>query len=607
MAKDYKLEKRKFVIAGFIILIVGIYVYRLTNLQLGDNEYKINAESNAFLKRTLYPARGVIYDRNGKLVVFNQPAYDLMLIPKDVEKFDTLALCEALRITPSQLEEKWAEMKDLHKNPGYSAYTAQKLLSHLSQEDYGRLQEKMYLFPGFYIQKRTIRQYEHHVAANVLGNIREVSAADLEKGSYYKSGDYTGDLGVEKSYEEYLRGIKGEEILMKDALGRVKGKYEDGKYDTAPRSGRNLTLSIDVELQEYGEKLMQGKNGAIVCIEPETGEILALVTSPTYDPALLLGRERGKNYAELSQDPRKPLFDRALQAAYPPGSTFKPTQAMILLQEGTITTSTPFPCSRGYHNGLTVGCHSHASPITVKPALQTSCNSFFCWGLKYFIDKPGTQVSQQLTKWKDYLVEMGYGYKLGVDLPSESRGFIPNADYYSKAYNGRWSANTIISVSIGQGEVLATPIQIANLAATIANRGYFYVPHVVKEIQDTVIPEQYRTKHQPNIDRKWYDVVAEGMRMAVLGGTCKGANLPGIEVCGKTGTAQNKGRDHSAFMGFAPYHNPKIAVAVYVENGGFGATFGVPIGSLMIEKYLNGHISEARKGIEEKMLNSSTI
>lgn len=608
MAKDYKLEKRKYVIGGFIVLIVAIYVYRLFALQLGDNDYKINADSNAFLKRTIYPARGVIYDRNGELIVFNQPAYDLMLIPKDVEPFDTLALCRTLNITPQTLKEKWKEMKDPRKNPGYSAYTAQKLISHLSQADYGRLQEKMYQFPGFYIQKRTIRQYAHHAAANVLGNIREVSAKDLERDSYYRSGDYTGDLGVEKSYESYLRGVKGEEILMKDALGRVKGKYENGAYDKSPQSGKNLTLSIDIELQEYGEQLMKGKNGAIVCIEPATGEILALVTSPTYDPELLIGRERGKNYAALSKDPRKPLFDRALQAAYPPGSTFKPTQAMIFLQEGIITPSTAYPCSNGYHNGLTLKCHGHASPIAVKPALQTSCNAFFCWGFKYMIDKGGTTAKAQLTKWKDYLVEMGYGYKLGVDLPSETRGFIPNAEYYTNSYKREWSGNTIISISIGQGEVLATPIQIANLAATIANRGYFYTPHVVKEIQDTVLPKTYRTKHQPKIDRNWYEVVAEGMRMAVLGGTCKGANLPGIEVCGKTGTAQNPhGIDHSAFMGFAPYKNPKIAVAVYVENAGYGAAYGVPIGSLMIEKYLNRTIAPGRTGVETKMMNSSTI
>ncbi len=609
MSKDYKLEKRKYVISGFIILIVAIYIVRLFNLQVSDDKYKINAESNAFLKRTIYPARGLIYDRNGELVVFNQPAYDVMLIPKDVEKFDTATFCNTLGITREELRQKWADMKDHRRNPGYSAYTPQKLISHLSQEDYGKLQEKLYLFPGFYIQKRTIRQYNHLTGANILGNIREVSIKDLERDSYYRSGDYTGDLGVEKSYETYLRGIKGEEILMKDALGRVKGKYEDGLYDTSPQSGKNLTLSIDIELQKYGEQLMRGKIGAIVAIEPSTGEILALVTSPNYDPSLLIGRERGKNYSKLVADPHKPLFDRALQAAYPPGSTFKPSQALIFLQEGIVNPGTAFPCSRGYHNrGLTVGCHPHGSPIAVKPALQTSCNAYFCWGLKNMIDKVGTKPAGQLTKWKDYLVDMGYGYKLGVDLPSESRGFIPNAEYYNKAYKGSWSGNTIISISIGQGEILATPIQIANLCATIANRGYFYTPHVVKEIQDTVLPEQYRTKHAPPIDKKWYDIVVDGMRMAVLGGTCKGANLPGIEVCGKTGTAQNPhGRDHSAFMGFAPYNNPKIAVAVYVENAGYGAAYGVPIGSLIIEKYLNGHISPGRKHVEEDMLNSNTI
>lgn len=609
MSKDYSLEKRKYVIAGFICVIVAIYIIRLFNLQVNNDKYKINADSNAFLRRTVYPARGLVYDRNGELVVFNQPAYDVMLVPKDVTDFDTTAFCNTLGITREQLRAKWDEMKDPRRNPGYSSYTPQKLLAHLSPEDYGRLQEKLYLFPGFFIQKRTVRQYNHLAGANILGNIREVSISDLERDSYYRRGDYTGDLGIEKSYETYLRGIKGEEILMKDALGRIKGKYEDGKYDISPRSGRNLTLSIDIGLQEYGERLMAGKIGAIVAIEPSTGEILALVTSPSYNPNLLIGRERGKNYSMLVKDPYKPLFDRALQAAYPPGSTFKPTQALIFLQEGIITTGTSFPCAHGYNNrGLHVGCHSHASPIAVKPALQTSCNSYFCWGLKNMIDKRGTKPSGQLTKWKDYLVEMGYGYKLGIDLPSESRGFIPNAEYYTKAYKGSWSGNTIISISIGQGEVLATPLQIANLCATIANRGYFFTPHVVKEIQDTVLPLQYRTKHMPHISRNYYEIVAEGMRMAVTGGTCRGAALPGIEVCGKTGTAQNPhGRDHSAFIGFAPYHDPQIAVCVYVENAGFGAAYGVPIGSLMIEKYLKGEISPERKHIETNMLNSNTI
>ncbi len=609
MRKDYTLEKRKYVIGGFVTLVVMIYIARLFALQVADTKYKENADSNAFLRRVIYPARGLVYDREGRLVVLNKPAYDVMLIPKDVKEFDTVALCEALGISKETLLERWADMKDIRKNPGYSAYTQQKLISHLSQEDYGRLQEKLYLFPGFFIQKRTVREYAYPAGANVLGNIREVSAADIEKDGYYRRGDYTGDLGIEKSYEQALRGVKGEEILMKDAVGRIKGRYENGIHDVAPVAGHNLTLSLDMELQQYGEQLMANKIGAIVAIEPKTGEILCLVTSPNYDPSLLVGRERGKNYRDLVNNPQKPLYDRALQGAYPPGSTFKPTQGLIFLQEGIVSLSSAYPCYRGYVNGLRVGCHPHGSPIALKPALQTSCNAYFCWGFKNMIDKKGTKPADQFEKWKNYMVQMGYGYKLGVDLPAESRGFIPNSDFYSKSFRGaNWSANSVISVSIGQGEVLATPLQIANLCATIANRGYFYTPHVVKAIADSVIDKKYRTKHAPKISRSHYEAVAEGMRMAVLGGTCRTANIPGIEVAGKTGTAQNPhGRDHSAFIGFAPYNNPKIAVAVYVENAGYGATFGVPIGSLIIEKYLKGEISPARKGIEQRMLNSNTI
>lgn len=609
MRKDYNLEKRKYVIGGFITVIVLIYIVRLFALQVGDARYKESADSNAFLKRVIYPARGLVYDRNDRLIVLNKPAYDVMIIPKDVSPFDTVTLCNVLSLTKEQLLEKWKDMKDTRKNPGYSAYTPQKLITHLSQKDYGKLQEKLYLFPGFFVQKRTVREYSTIAGANILGNIREVSAGDIERDRYYRRGDYTGDLGIEKSYEEALRGIKGIEILMKDAYGRIKGKYENGKFDIAPISGHNLKLSIDMDLQEYGERLMANKKGAIVAIEPATGEILCLVTSPSYDPSLLVGRERGRNYAALVHDEDKPLYNRAIQAGYPPGSTFKPTQGLILEQEGIVNLSTQYPCHHGYINGLRVGCHGHGSPIALKPAIQTSCNAYFCWGLKNLIDKKGSTPSAQLEKWKNYMVEMGYGYKLGIDLPSESRGFIPNPDYYSKSFRGaNWTANSIISISIGQGEVLATPLQIANLSATIANRGWFYTPHVVKEIKDSTIDKKYKERHRPGIRRQYYEDVAEGMRMAVLGGTCRTANLPGIEVCGKTGTAQNPhGRDHSVFMGFAPYHNPKIAVCVYVENAGFGATFGVPIGSLIIEKYLNGYISDGRKGIEERMLNTNTI
>lgn len=609
MRKDYNLEKRKYIIGGFIAFIALIYLVRLFDLQVNDERYKKRADSNAFLEKTIYPSRGLIYDRKGELVVYNQPAYDVMLIPRDVKGFDTLDFCRTIHITPDQLRKRF---EDMRHNPGYSSYTPQRLIAQLSSADYGRLQEKLYRFPGFFIQKRILRQYNYGAAANVLGNLREVSQTDIENDPYYTAGDYTGDLGVERSYEHYLRGIKGVEVLMRDALGRIQGRYENGARDIAPISGRDLTLSIDVKLQEYAERLMVGKRGAVVAIEPSTGEILCLVSSPTYDPRLLVGRERGKNYKALTSDPALPLFDRALGGAYPPGSTFKPTQGLIFMQEGIITPSTAYPCHGGYVNGgLRVGCHPHGSPLPLKPALQTSCNAYFCWGFKNMIDRKSKYGSSAAAfeVWKNHLVSMGYGYRLGVDLPHESRGFLPNAKFYSKFYGeGHWSANTVISVSIGQGEILATPLQIANLAATIANRGWFVTPHVVKAIQDTVMPGELLKRRRPTVDARFYPEVAEGMRMAVTGGTCRRAAIPGIDVAGKTGTAQNPhGKDHSAFMGFAPYDKPRIAVAVYVENGGFGAVFGVPIGSLVMEKYLNDSIAPSRKYMEDQMLNTTVF
>ena len=610
--KEYNLQNRRYIIAGLIIVITIIYIVRLFNLQVADETYKKNADSNAFLRKTIYPSRGMIYDRNGKLLVYNQPAYDVMVIPREIHDLDSLDLCATLQISLQQLREKFAEMRDPRRNPGYSSFTQQVLIRHLSVEDYGRLQEKLYRFPGFFIQKKILRKYDCVAGTNVLGNIREVNANDIEKDAYYQPGDYTGDLGIEKSYEQYLRGVKGQEILIRDAHGRIQGRYNNGANDVAPISGKTLTLSINYELQEYGERLMQGKIGGVVAIEPSTGEILALVSSPTYDPSLLVGKERGKNYRDLVNNPYKPLFDRAIMAAYPPGSQFKPTQGLIFLQEGIITTQTSYPCYHGYINGgLKVGCHGHESPITVKPAIRTSCNAFFCWGFKSMIDKRskyGTS-SNAFEIWKNYLVEMGFGYKLGIDLPSESRGFIPNSKFYSKVYGeGRWSANTVISVAIGQGEILATPLQIANLSATIANRGYFYTPHVVKKIEGAQLPKEFTTKRIVNIDKKYYEDIVEGMRMAVTGGTCRNAQFGDIEVCGKTGTSQNPhGRDHSAFMGFAPMNNPKIAICVFVENAGFGATFGVPIGGLMMEKYLTGKISPERQYLEDRMLESNTI
>ena len=611
MRKNYKHEKRKFVIGGFIVVIALIYICRLFDLQINDETYKKSADSNAFLKKTVYPSRGLMYDRDGRLVVYNQPAYDVMLIPRDVQEFDTIDFCQTLNITPEQLRKRFSDMRDRRLNPGYSSYTPQRLITHLSSQDYGRLQEKLYRFPGLFIQKRILRQYNYATAANVLGNLREVSVKDIENDDYYSPGDYIGDLGVERSYEPYLRGVKGVEVLIRDARGRIQGRYENGAQDIAPISGRDLKLSIDIELQQYAQSLLKGKRGAVVAIEPSTGEILCLVSSPSYDPGLLVGRQRGENYKKLTKGETLPLFDRALGGAYPPGSTFKPTQGLILLQEGIINTSTVYPCHGGYvSGGLRVGCHAHGSPLPLKPALQTSCNAFFCWGFKSMLDghrsKYGS-AAEAFEVWKHHLVSMGYGYALGVDLPHESRGFLPNAKFYNRYYGeGRWSANTVISVSIGQGEILATPLQIANLAATVANRGWFITPHAVKEIQDTVMPAKYSERRRPTIDAHWYDDIAEGMRMAVTGGTCRGAAIPGIDVAGKTGTAQNPhGRDHSAFIGFAPYDNPKIAVGVYIENGGFGATYGVPIGSLVMEKYLCDSIHPSRKYKEDQMLSTT--
>lgn len=611
MRKDYNLEKRKYVIGGFILVIVAIYIFRLFDLQVADEKYKAYADSNAFLKKTIYPSRGTIYDRNGNIVVFNQPAYDVMFIRRDIEQFDTLDLCRTVGLSIEDFRKRWAEVTDRSTNPSYSSYSPQILLTNLTPEDYGRLQEKMYRYPGFYIQKRIVRDYGYHCAANVLGNIREVNRDDIDREPYYAPGDYTGDNGVEKSYEVHLRGRKGMEILIRDSRGQIQGRYEDGKHDIAAIGGRNLKLSIDIELQQYAESLMVNKLGAIVAIEPATGEVLALVTSPNYDPSLLVGRDRGKNYRMLMNTPHRPLNDRAIAGFYPPGSTFKPSQALIFLQEGIITPDTRYPCHGGYVNGgLRVGCHGHPSPLPLLPAIQTSCNGYFCWGFKNMIDRRSKygSVANAFEVWKNHLVSMGYGYRLGIDLPGEIRGFLPNAKYYSKAYGeGHWSANTVISVSIGQGEVSATPLQIANLCATIANRGWFITPHVVKEIEDTVIAPEYRDKRFPTVDARYYPDVAQGMRMAVTGGTCRRAAIPGIDVAGKTGTAQNPhGKDHSAFMGFAPFDDPKIAVAVYVENGGWGATYGVPIGSLVMEKYLNRAISPARKEMETAMMNAKT-
>lgn len=604
----YNLSNRRYVLIASVVVIVIVFIIRLFYLQVIDNDYKAWADNNAFLNKTLYPSRGIIYDRNGKLLVYNQPAYDVMMIMREVEPFDTTDFCDVLGITKEIFIKRIEEIKNRRLNPGYSSYVPQVFMNQLSAQEYGALQEKLYKFPGFYIRNRTIREYEYPYGAHILGGVGEVDKYDMEEDSYYVRGDHTGRTGVERSYEKYLRGEKGIEILLRDAHGRIKGRYEDGKHDVAPVSGKNLTLSIDMDLQAYGEKLMQNKLGAIVMIEPSTGEVLCMVSSPTFDPGILVGRQRGNNHKLLEADPNKPLYSRAFMAAYSPGSTFKPAQGLVFLQEGVINSQTLYTCVHGYpfRNGKPA-CHWHPSPTNLVGALATSCNAYFCWGLRDLLDsrKRYPNVQEAFEVWKNHIVSMGYGYKLGLDLPGENRGYIPNSMTYDKAYHKRWNSSTIISIAIGQGEILATPLQICNLSATIANRGYFITPHVVKEIQDTPLDTLYTKKRYTTIDKSHYDLTVEGMRMAVVGGTCRGAALPGIEVCGKTGTVENPaGKDHSAFMGFAPMDKPQVAISVFVENAGFGATYAVPIGKLMLEKYLTGTISDASKYTEEYITNA---
>ena len=606
--KDYSLDYRHYVIAGVALLIVVVYIIRLFTLQITSDDYKKSADSNAFLKKIEYPSRGGIYDRNGKLLVYNQPAYDIMVVMNEAkDHLDTLDFCDALNITREDFDNRMATIKDRSKNPGYSRFTQQLFMSQLSEADFSVFQEKMFRFPGFYIQRRSIRQYRYPFAAHVLGDVAEVSPADIEEDDYYQPGDYIGKLGVERSYEKQLRGEKGMQILLRDAHGRVQGRYQNGRFDRRAVAGKNLTLGLDANLQALGERLMEGKIGSIVAIEPKTGEVLCMVSSPSYDPRMMVGRQRSKSHRLLSQNVWKPLLTRSIMGQYPPGSTFKTTQGLTFMTEGIIhPTHTAYPCGHGFnYKGLHVGCHGHASPLPLVPALSTSCNGYFCWGLYYMIgakNKYGS-VQNAMSTWRDYMVSMGFGYKLGIDLPGEKRGLIPNAEFYDKAYKGSWNGLTIISIAIGQGEVNATPLQIANLGATIANRGWFITPHVVKRIQDEQLDSLYTQRRYTKASRAAYDYVVQGMRASATGGTCHELAKYDFVACGKTGTAQNRGHDHSVFMGFAPMDNPKIAVAVYVENGGWGATYGVPIGGLIMEQYINGKLSEASKKKAEEFQN----
>ena len=591
MSDEPNYINRKYILGGIAVVVVIIYLIRLFSLQLMSDDYKKNADSNAFRKEIQYPSRGLILDRKGRLLVYNESSYNIMVVMNDQRGIDTLDFCQPVGITKDFYIKRMDEIKS---KISYSRYTPQLFMSQIPAEEFSVFREKLFRFKGFSVEKRSVRHYTTGLGAHLLGDVGEVNDKDIANDDYYQSGDFIGKLGVERSYEKELRGEKGMRIMLRDVHGRTQGHYQNGKYDKAPVPGKDVTLSIDLDLQALAERLLEGKLGAIVAIEPSTGQILCMASSPTYDPRLTVGRNRGKYHQQLSRDPMRPLLNRAIMGTYPPGSTFKITQALMGLQEGSITPEIAFPCHHGFnYKGLHLGCHGHASPINLVPAIGTSCNAYFCWNLyRMFSNKRKYgSVQNAMNCWKDHMVDMGFGYKLGIDLPGESRGMIPNANYYDDHYRKSWNALTVISISIGQGEVTATPLQIANLAATVANRGHYYVPHIVRSIRGGQIDSLYTHPHHTTINPRWYNYAVAGMRKAVLSGTCHAANIPGIEVCGKTGTAQNRGHDHSAFMGFAPMTSPRIAVVAYIENGGFGAVYGVPIGALIMEQYLNGSLS----------------
>lgn len=599
---------RKYVIGGLMVLVVLIYILRLFSLQILDDSYQDKADSNAYLKQIEFPARGLIKDRNGKILVFNKPSYDVMMVVREMKQFDTLGFCTLLNISQEEFDIR---MKDLKKRVGYSSYTPQPFMTQLPPEDYGVLQEQLFRFPGVYMQMRTIRNYNYSAAALLLGSVGEVNRKMIEKDEFYVLGDYAGQNGVEQTYENVLRGKKGVEVFLRDAHGRIQGKLDDGAHDIQSKAGQNLTLSIDIDLQMYGERLMENKVGSIVAIDPKTGEILAQVSSPTYDPAILSGRKRSENYEKLLKNPLKPLLDRPVMAYYPPGSTFKVANALIFEQEGIITPNTYLSCHLGYHVGrFSVGCHAHYSPLNLVQSVQHSCNAYYCASFRTMMDhKKYKNISNAFETWKNHIVSLGFGYKLGADVPNEKRGYIPNSGVYDKLYGkNRWKSLMIVSNSIGQGEILTTPLQIANLAAIVANRGYYVVPHLVKEIEGGEIDSIYRTKKITTIDPKHFAPIVEGMDLVMRAGTGWYSRIDSVAVCGKTGTAENPhGEDHSLFMAFAPKDDPKIAICVVVENSGFGATWAAPIASLMIEKYLKGYIAPRRIPMEQKMLNSNLL
>ncbi|MGI5847576.1 MAG: penicillin-binding transpeptidase domain-containing protein [Candidatus Cryptobacteroides sp.] len=605
-------DKRSYKLIIGLGVVAAILLGKLFYIQIIDNKYKINASNNSMVYDIIYPTRGVIYDRNGKIIVGNKVAYDIMVTPREVKPFDTLMLADALGIRPDLIREKMAEYARNRRKIGYQSVV---FLKQVPPETYMRFGELQYNFPGFRGQVRSIRDYPVDAGGNLLGYVSEVDQSFIEAHEgEYRPGDYAGKTGIEAAREKDLKGEKGYHIYLRNSKNQIEQRYKDGLMDKEAVPGRDIVTTIDADLQQYGQSLMQNKVGSLVAIEPKTGEILSLVSSPGIHVDMLANI--GQHYDEISQDPYKPMFNRAVQAPYPPGSVFKLVNGLIGLQEGTLRPEMAYPCSNGYHFGShTLGCHTHRSPLVLEEAVMMSCNSYFCYVLRNVLEnKKYKDIAESLDRWNDYVQSFGFGHKLGSDFPAELGGTLPTSKYYNKIYGkGGWKFTTIISISIGQGEVGVTPLQIANFCATVANRGWYRIPHIIKASEGVKIDPKYYEKQYTMVDTLQFKKVIKGMWRAVnsgygVGATASIAAVPGLDICGKTGTAQNpRGADNSVFICFAPENDPKIAVAAYIENAGFGATWAAPIASLLVEKYLRGEISEERKYLENRILQANLM
>ena len=602
------LYKRKYLVGGIAVIVVLIYIVRLFFLQILDQSTQEKAANNAQLRQTVYPSRGLIYDRNGELLVANQPIFEVTMVVREMTKsaFDTIGFCNALHISLETFETRMQDMTNKKKNRGYSRFSPQIFMQNLSQEEVAELQQEKYRYPGVGIRIRTLRDYTYPIASHILGSVGEVNHNDLERDSYYAIGDYAGRDGIERTYEKELRGKKGEKVYMRDSRGRIQGSFQNGALDQKAEAGTDLYLSIDRATQQVAEKLMQNKIGSIVAIEPSTGEIIAMVSAPYWDPRRLVGKERSLNYEALLKDKNKPLMNRATQAQYAPGSTFKIIQALAGLQEGIITTHTKYPCN-GPGSSPIKCTHNHGSPVSLEEGIEQSCNPYF-WALyRDMLQQDGyddghTHFKEHYQAWREIVASFGLGEKFtNTDIREQAKGYLPTTEFYNRIYGQKgWKAITIRSLSIGQGEILVTPLQLANQAAAIANKGYYITPHFNRN--DSMKSDT----HQVLVDEELFDVVHRGMARVMTDGTGRWYNLPELQICGKTGTVQNPhGDDHALFIAFAPMDNPKIAVAVAVENAGFGSTWACPIATMVIEQYLNGEIK--RNALFESMCAADLI